>query len=251
MTKDIAIEVEDLSKTFRVREQKIDSIRKYIYSLFRPKSHIKTIKAVSDVSFRVGKGEFFGIIGHNGSGKSTLLQLIMGSYRPDSGSHIKVNGKMMRLALGMGFDANLSARDNIYINGSMIGLTFKEIGEKFKEIIEFAEIQDFIDTPLKYYSSGMKSKLSFSVAIHTKSDILLIDEFFGGVGDLKFKEKSEKVFLNTFLDGRTIVFVSHDLNKIAKYCNRVLLMHKGEAIMIGEPSEAIRKYKSLSEINEK
>lgn len=244
MNDDIVLQVENLSKTFKIREQKIDSIRSYIYSLVRPNAHIKSINALNNVNFTVKKGEFIGIIGHNGSGKSTLLKLLMGSYRPDPGGIINIDGTMMRLALGMGFDANLSARDNIYINGSIIGMTFKEIGHKFDDIISFAELEEFVDTPIKFYSSGMKSRLSFSVAIHTKADILLIDEFFGGVGDIKFKEKSEAVFKNTFLDGRTILFVSHALEKIKMYADRAIILDKGTLCFIGDPAEAIEYYES-------
>lgn len=238
---DNVIDVNNLNKTFHIREKETDSLKNYFYNFFRKNSK-KEIKALENINFKVKKGEFFGIIGKNGSGKSTLLKLIMGSYRADKGSDIKISGTMMRLALGLGFDYNLSARENIYVNGAIIGLTFKEIGEKFYQIIEFAELEDFVDTAIKYYSSGMKSRLAFSIAVHTKADILLIDEFFGGVGDESFKKKSEKVFSSTFLDGRTIVFVTHDLNKIVKYSDRALLLQEGKQVFVGNPVEAVNKY---------
>jgi len=244
MTEDYAIQVKNLSKTFKIREQKIENIREFLYSLFMSNQKVKILKALNNVSLNINKGEFFGIIGKNGSGKSTLLKILMQSYQPDSGATVIIKGSMMRLALGIGFDQNLSARDNIYVNGSIIGLTFKEIGSQFNRIIEFAELEEFVDTPIKFFSSGMKSRLAFSVAVMTRAEILLIDEFFGGVGDIEFKNKSEKVFLNTFLDGRTIIFVSHDLNKIIKYAHRVAVMDKGKIVYVGDPDKAVDFYKA-------
>ncbi len=241
------VEVKNLSKTYNIRENSSNSIRQGFYNLFSNNKK-RSIKALDNLNFEICKGEFIGVIGRNGSGKSTLLHLLMGSYKPDAKSTINIRGKMMRLALGLGFDLNLSARENIYLNGVILGLTFKEIGAKFWEIVDFAEIRDFVNTPLKYYSSGMRSRLSFSIAIQSKAEILLIDEFFGGVGDEKFKAKSKNVFENTFLDGRTIIFVSHDLNKIRKYSNRVLFLEKGKQLGIGDPELMIEKYKnSVSE----
>ena len=206
---------------------------------------IKEIKALQDINFAVNKGEFFGIVGRNGSGKSTLLNLLIGSIRPDKGSVIKTRGKMIRLALGMGFDPNLSARDNIYVNGTILGLTFKRIGLIFDDIIGFAELEDFVDLPVKKYSSGMLSKLKFAIAIHAEADIFLMDEFFGGVGDESFKAKSTEVFNNTFLDGRTIIHVSHQLQTVAKHSQRVLILDKGKQVSIGEPTETLELYRSL------
>ena len=244
MTEDYAIQIKNLSKTFKIREQKIENIREYLYSIFKFNQKFKILKALKNVNLNINKGEFFGIIGKNGSGKSTLLKILMQSYQPDFGATVIINGSMMRLALGIGFDQNLSARDNIYVNGSIIGLTFKEIGTQFNRIIEFAELEEFVDTPIKFFSSGMKSRLAFSVAVMTRAEILLIDEFFGGVGDIEFKNKSEKVFLNTFLDGRTIIFVSHDLNKIIKYAHRVAVMDKGKIVYLGAPDKAVDFYKA-------
>ena len=152
---------------------------------------------------------------------------------------------MIRLALGMGFDGNLSARDNIYINGSILGLTFKRIGLIFDDIIGFAELEDFVDLPVKKYSSGMLSKLKFSIAIHAEADIFLMDEFFGGVGDESFKAKSAEVFKNTFLDGRTIIHVSHALKTITEHSTRVLVLDRGKQIMVGDPEEALISYRAL------
>jgi len=240
-----AIKVKSVSKTFSIKERNNDSIRKKFFEIFKGANKRKEIKALDDISFNVKKGEFIGIIGSNGSGKSTLLRLLLGSYKPDKGSEIKIEGSIMRLALGMGFDPNLSARENVYVNGSIIGLSFTEIGELFKKIICFAEIEEFVDSPIKYFSSGMKSRLAFSIAVNTKANILLIDEFFGGVGDEKFKKKSAQVFKNTILENRTIVFVSHNLKTISEYCDRVILLEKGKLVKIGPANEIIAKYKAI------
>ncbi len=239
------IEVRDLSKTFSIREESVTSIRNLILNFKRLKTKKHLVHALRDINFDVKKGEIVGIIGRNGSGKSTLLNLIMGSLKPDPGSTIETRGRMIRLALGMGFDPNLSARHNIYVNGSILGLTFKQIGHIFYDIIDFADLRDFIDTPLKFYSSGMKSRLAFAIAVNARADIFLMDEFFGGVGDASFQEKSKKVFESAFLDKRTILFVSHSLKNIEKFSDRVLLINKGEQLAFGKPKEVIKEYNTL------
>jgi len=170
---------------------------------------------------------------------------LIGSIKPDKGSTIKTKGKMIRLALGMGFDGNLSARDDIYINGSILGLTFKRIGLIFDDIIGFAELEDFVDLPVKKYSSGMLSKLKFAIAVHAEADIFLMDEFFGGVGDIAFRAKSTEVFKNTFLDGRTIIHVSHQLKTFTAHSQRVLVLDKGRQLIVAEPEEALACYEAL------
>ena len=240
------IEIKNLSKTFVTKTSGMSTIRDRFTKIFtREATDVKEVKALQDINFEVQQGEFFGIVGRNGSGKSTLLNLLIGSIRPDAGSIIKTKGKMIRLALGMGFDANLSARDNIYINGTILGLTFKRIGLIFDDIVGFAELEDFVDVPVKKYSSGMLSKLKFSIAIHAEADIFLMDEFFGGVGDESFKAKSTEVFKNTFLDGRTIIHVSHQLKTLSDHCSRVLILDKGIQAGLGEPEEMLTQYKSL------
>jgi len=170
----------------------------------------------------------------------------MGSMIPDKNGKVYSDGTIIRLALGMGFDANLTARENIYVNGSILGLPFVRIGEIFHDIIEFAEIEDFVDIQVKYFSSGMKSRLTFAIAIYADADILLMDEFFGGVGDINFKSKSHKIFENRVLEERTIIHVNHNLSIIEKYCDRVLVLHNGQSAYIGSPKEAIAKYKNLA-----
>lgn len=242
LEKHIAIRLQNVSKTFHIREKNSDTIKAKFSNLLRPSSGIRELKAVDNISFNVKKGEFFGIVGHNGSGKSTLLKMIIGAIKPDSGSVIELSGRVLRLALGMGFDMNLSARHNIYVNGSVMGLTFREIGMKFNEIVGFAELEKFVDTPLKFYSSGMVSRLAFAISVFVDTEILLIDEFFGGVGDESFKQKSAKVFEERIISGKTVVFVSHEMNLIEKFCNRVAVLKEGRLVNIGAPSDVISSY---------
>ncbi len=238
-----AIRLENIRKTFTIFEKQNDSIRNKFFNLGTP-NHRRKIHALDGINLEVGRGEFLGIVGNNGSGKSTLLKLIMGSILPDKGGKIEVKGKIIRLALGMGFDPQLSALDNVYLNASLLGLSFKKIGEKFEEIIEFAELHDYVDTKLKFFSSGMQSRLAFSIAVHAEADILLMDEFFGGVGDVSFQRKSSEVFKSAFLSGRTIILVSHQLEQIKKYSDRVLFLDRGKMIAVGPPDEIVDMYKS-------
>jgi ABC-type polysaccharide/polyol phosphate transport system ATPase subunit len=241
--KDTAIRLENIRKTFTVFEKDNSSIRDTVFNVFKP-NHKRKIEALKGIDLEIQKGEFFGIIGRNGSGKSTLLKIIMGAIQPDKGGTVVVNGKIIRLALGMGFDPELSARDNIYLNASLLGLSFRQIGQKFHEIIEFSELHHFVDTQLKFYSSGMVSRLAFSIALHTQSDIFLMDEFFGGVGDEGFREKSEQLFRQNLIAGRTILYVSHQLDTVQQFCDRVLLLNMGEMVAIGKPEEVLSRYKS-------
>lgn len=242
--RDLILDLSNVSKTFYVSDNGAPFFRK-LANMLTSKGGQK-VKAISNVNLKVNKGEFIGIIGRNGSGKSTLLKLIMGSLRPDKGGAVNSTGKMLRLALGMGFDPNLTARDNIYLNGTILGLTFKKIRERFDEIIDFSELHDFVDTPIRFYSSGMKSRLSFAVAIHADADIFLIDEFFGSVGDSAFMEKSQKAFEENILKGKTIIHVSHSMQTIKKHCDRVVVMNKGRATIFDNPLEAINYFQGTS-----
>ncbi len=244
MEKEVVIKIEHVSKTYRVGEKDMSTLGERLISTLRRRS-FREIKALDDINLEIYKGEFFGIIGHNGSGKSTLLKLILGAFPPDKGGNIEVKGRIIRLALGLGFNANLSGRDNIYLNASLMGIRFKDIGKRFKDIVSFAGLEEFINTPVKYYSSGMVSRLAFSIALHVDSDIFLMDEFFGGVGDINFREKSEEVFRQRILDGRTIVHVSHNLETVKKICDRVLLLHHGKPIAIGNPEEVLSIYHEI------
>lgn len=247
---EIAITLKNCSKTFYVREQAARTIRTRVLNFLLAKpTPIKKVEALKNLNLTIKKGEFFGIIGRNGSGKSTLLHLLMGAMRPDPDSIIETKGRMLRLAQGMDFEPELTARDNIYLTGSILGLTFKRIGIIFEDIVRFAEIESFVDVPVKTYSNGMLSKLKFAIATYAEADILLMDEFFVGVGDLNFKEKSEKVFRERLIKGRTIIHVSHSLDSILKHCDRVLLLDRGVPIAIGKPAEMVAKYEQLMQVD--
>lgn len=241
--RDVAINMERVNKVFKIRDRPTSTIRDGLTGLFNLNPY-HIIHALKDINLKIYRGEFFGIIGRNGSGKSTLLNVMTGAYPPDKGGISAINGKFIRLSLGMGFNPELSARQNIYTNASILGLTFKEIGASFDKIMDFSELHEFVDTKVKYFSKGMKSRLAFAIAIHAKADILLMDEFFGGVGDSEFNQKCKQVFQRTFIDGRTIVHVSHKMNIMKKYCSRVLWLANGEVMALGKPEEVIKAYKA-------
>ena len=242
MSEQKAIALYSVSKTYKARNKSENSLLTLFKSVLKPSASSENFKALDKIDFRVQKGEAIGIIGRNGSGKSTLLNLIMGSIKPDKGSLIETQGRKIRLALGMGVDNNLSGRDNIYVNGSVLGMSFKKIGKIFDDIVSYADLERFIDTPVKYYSKGMRQRLLFSIAMHAEADIFLLDEFFGGVGDQDFKKKSEEAFQEKILEGSTIIFVSHNMHIIKKYCSRVIWIHKGKIEMAGETDEVIAAY---------
>ncbi|MEM2956380.1 MAG: ABC transporter ATP-binding protein [Candidatus Pacearchaeota archaeon] len=234
------IKVENVSKTFRIPHQKRTSLFENIVGLFSPVKY-ENLKALDNVSFEINKGEFVGIIGLNGSGKSTLLKILAKVITPDSGN-VKINGEVVPfLELGLGFSEELTAKENIYLNGSLLGLTRKEIKKEFNEIIKFAGLENFKDTKLKNFSSGMVLRLAFSTAIRAKGDIFLVDEVLA-VGDAEFQQKCFDVFQKFKKEGKTIVFVSHSLNDVEKFCDRVIWLEKGKIKAIGKPKEIISEY---------
>ena len=237
------ISIKNLNKTFHVVQKGV-SIRHRILDLLTNK-HKLEVRALKNINLEVEQGDFLGIIGKNGSGKTTLLKIILGSIDPDKGSFIRTQGKIVRLSLGDGFDMNLSGRDNIFLTGSIFGLSFDQIHRKFDEIIEFAEVAKFIDTPVKFYSSGMKSRLSFSIALHINADIYLVDEFFADVGDTGFKIKSQRAFKEKIANGSTIVHVSHSLDLIENHCSRIFLMDEGKGQLFEDVDEAISQYRNI------
>lgn len=244
MTNDpVAIKLGNVSKTFHIYDKASYTIRERFAHLFNPNKS-RRIEALRNINLTVNKGEILGIIGRNGSGKSTLLKVMAGIYPADKGGKVILNGDYVRLTLGVGFNPEFTARQNIYLNGSLLGLTFRMIGNIFAQIIDFSELHDFVDTKLKYYSSGMVARLAFSIAIHVDSDIIFLDEFIGGVGDEKFMEKSQEIFQSSFVGRKTILLVSHDLQQIRKYCHRAVFMERGECIKIGDPEEIIDLYVS-------
>jgi ABC-2 type transport system ATP-binding protein len=229
--RETAIKVNNVSKTFKINHQKHERIKDYVMNIFQSRKGYTLFHALEDVSFEVKKGDFFGIIGKNGSGKSTLLKIIAGIYQPNSGN-VHVHGRMIPfLELGVGFNPNLTARENTFLNGIILGMTRKEVEKKYNEIIDFAEVREFEDTPLKYFSSGMSVRLAFSIAIQAKGDIYLLDEVFA-VGDAGFQEKSLKIIEQMIKDGKTIIYVGHAMETMRRFATNVLYIkdHKVEGV---------------------
>ena len=251
--KNTAISVKNVSKQFVIPHEKRQTVRDYIFNFWK-KNEKEVFHALSDISFEVKEGEFFGIIGRNGSGKSTLLKIIARIYESTKGK-VEVRGKISPfLELGVGFNPELSARENVYLNGTILGLSGKQIENKFDEIIRFAELEQFIDQKLKNFSSGMQVRLAFSVAIQADADILLLDEVLA-VGDANFQQKCFDVFRKFKKEGKTIVFVSHDIGSIRQFCNRALYLKDSKIEMIGDPNEVVDHYiyedKKDEEVKEK
>ncbi len=236
----IAISVKNVSKTFIIPHDKISTLRGAFTSMFNKKDH-DVLDALKDISFEIKKGEFFGIIGRNGSGKSTLLKILAGVYAHDTGS-IEINGAISPfLELGIGFNPELSGRDNIYLNATVLGLTKKQIDKKFDSIVAFSELERFIDQKLKNYSSGMSVRLAFSVSIHANRDILLMDEVLA-VGDVNFQSKCLNEFNKYKEMGKTVILVVHDVGTIQRYCDRAMLLRNGKIEMIGKADEVGNEY---------
>jgi ABC-type polysaccharide/polyol phosphate transport system ATPase subunit len=234
------VEVVDVWKMFRLPHQRRQTIKDYVLHPFERTTFERQL-ALSGVSFKVDPGEFFGIIGANGSGKSTLLKIIAGIYRPNQGS-VRVDGLLSPfIELGVGFNAELSARDNVRINGTLLGLSRRELGRRFDEIIAFAELEQFVDQRLKNFSSGMQLRLAFSIAIQVDFQILLLDEVLA-VGDQRFQEKCFRSFEQFRREGKTIVFVSHDLSTMERFCDRILLLERGAVACCGQPTEVLSRY---------
>jgi ABC-type polysaccharide/polyol phosphate transport system ATPase subunit len=240
MEKEIAVKIEHVSKTFRIPHEKVSSVRGAVVSMFRQSTY-EEFQALDDVSFEVKKGEFFGIIGRNGSGKSTLLKVLAGIYQPDAGK-VAIDGMISPfLELGIGFNPELSGRDNVYLNATVLGMTKKEIDQKFNDIVAFSELERFIDQKLKNYSSGMQVRLAFAVSIHANRDILLMDEVLA-VGDSNFQAKCFREFNHYHDMGRTVIIVTHDISVVQRYCDRAMLLREGKIDFIGTGEEASSKY---------
>jgi ABC-type polysaccharide/polyol phosphate transport system ATPase subunit len=235
------IEVAGVSKTFRIPHDQRTFFKEYFVHPFRRMTYERN-EALKDVTFSVEAGEFFGVIGSNGSGKSTLLRILAGIYVPDSGL-VRVSGLLSPfIELGVGFNFELNARDNIRINGTLAGLTKRELDERFDEILAFSELERFVDQKLKNYSSGMLVRLAYSIAIQIPFDVLLLDEVLA-VGDEAFQEKCFATFEGFKEDGKTVIFVSHALELMERFCDRVLLLEKGEVQALGAPDDVIELYR--------
>jgi ABC-type polysaccharide/polyol phosphate transport system ATPase subunit len=239
-----AVSVQAVSKRFRLPHEQYSTLKQRVLHPRRSRT-FSELRALEDVSFDIAPGEFFGIVGRNGSGKSTLLKCLAGIYGVDNGL-IDVRGRLSPfIELGVGFHPELSARDNVAINAIMLGLTRKQALDRFDEIIAFAELEEFIDLKLKNYSSGMTVRLGFAVAIQVDADVLLVDEVLA-VGDVSFQQKCFDEFDRLKAEGRTIVFVTHDMGSVRRFCDRAMLLERGDMVDIGDPEAIAAKYAEVN-----
>ena len=238
------IRVENVSMRFNLASEKQESLKEYFMALIQGRLHYDEFYALRDVSLDIMPGDFYGLVGLNGSGKSTLLKTIAGVYKPTSG-RITVGGTIAPLIeLGAGFDMDLTARENIYLNGTVLGYSPKYLDSKFEEIVEFSELRDFLDVPLKNYSSGMVTRLAFAIATITKPDILIADEILA-VGDFLFQQKCEQRMQELMSGGTTVLFVSQSIDQVERMCNKVAWLSHGRLKMNGAAAEVCAAYRQV------
>ncbi len=236
-----AVQVRDVEMHFNMSKYKIDNVKEYLIKFFKKQLLFEDFIALQDVSFDIPKGDVFGIVGLNGSGKSTLLKIISGILKPTKGA-VQTDGLIAPLIeLGAGFDMELTARENIYLNGSVLGFSRKTMNEKFDDIVKFSEMEEFLDVPLKNYSSGMVARIAFAVATITQPDILIIDEILA-VGDFKFQEKCEQRINDMMRDGTTVILVSHSIDQVRRLCKHAMWLEKGHVKMIGDMQSVCDAY---------
>jgi len=241
MENKIDIRLENVSMRYRLLSQKVDSLKELIVRRLRKEIWYQDFYALKSVSFTINRGERIGIIGHNGAGKSTLLKIISGVMKPTSGV-VEVNGTIAPLLeLGAGFDVDLTGAENIFLNGALLGKTKKFLEEKYCDIVAFSELGDFIHTPVKNYSSGMRARLGFSIATQVDLDILIIDEILG-VGDQDFRKKSTETMKKLIRSGKTVILVSHSINQIRELTDRVIWLHRGEIREMGDTETICNLY---------
>ena len=237
--KEFAIIAKNISKTFKISEDSHNTVKHRLFNLFNPPRK-KDVEAVKMMNFEINKGECVGLIGRNGCGKSTLVRLLAGVYPTDTG-FVNINGTTLLMNLGVGMSHELTARENIYVSASVLGMKIKDVDAIFDRIVGFAELEGFIDTKIKFFSSGMVARLGFSIAVNAGASIMFLDEIFA-VGDMKFQEKAIKVFESSWIEGKTVILVSHSMDVIKKYCSRAGYMKHGELIYLGETEKAIQMY---------
>ncbi len=239
-----AIEVDNVSMKFSLSGEKVDSLKDYIFKTIKREIQYNEFWALKNISFTVEKGDRVGILGLNGAGKSTLLKVISGVFKPTEG-HVDKHGKIVPLLeLGAGFDPQYTGKENIYLYGAMLGYTKKFIDSKYDEIVEFSELQKFMDVPVKNYSSGMKSRLGFAIATVVEPKILILDEVLS-VGDAKFRKKSENKIMSMFDSGVTVLFVSHSLEQVKRLCNKAMILEKGQLIAYGDIEPISEQYNEM------
>lgn len=237
----IAVKVDHVSKFFKLPTEASQSLRTTMVNRFKGIKGYKEQHVLKDISFEVEKGDFFGILGRNGSGKSTLLKIISQIYVPEHGS-VTVNGKLVSfIELGVGFNPELTGRENVYLNGALLGFSREEIDEMYDDIVDFAELREFMNQKLKNYSSGMQVRLAFSVAIKAQGDVLILDEVLA-VGDEAFQRKCNDYFVERKKSGKTTILVTHDMGAVKKYCNKAVLIEHGLVKAIGNPENVANQY---------
>ena len=239
-----AVEVKNVTMEFNMSKEKVDSIKEYFIKLVKRELHFEQFLALKDVSVTIEQGDVFGIVGLNGSGKSTLLKVISGILKPTKGTVKTVGTISPMIELGAGFDMDLTARENIFLNGSVLGYSKQMMEEKFDEILEFSELQHFVDVAVKNYSSGMVARLAFAIATITKPDILIVDEILA-VGDFLFQQKCEKRIREMMDRGTTVIIVSHTIEQIERLCKHVLWLEHGNMKMLGDTKTVCDAYKAI------
>lgn len=235
--------LKNVSMKFNLGVEKDNSLKMIFINLFTPKKKKKKdyFWALKDIDFRINKGDVVGIIGANGAGKSTLLKVVSGVYKPTTGT-VEVNGKISpMIELGAGFDAELTARENIYLNGAILGYSKEFLEEKFEEIVEFSELREFLDVPIKNFSSGMVAKLAFSISTIVDPEVLIVDEILS-VGDIKFQEKSKNKMMSMIEGGTTVLYVSHSIDSIKELCSKVIWLDHGKIVKMGDTKEICDEY---------
>lgn len=240
---DIAIAVKDLRKSFKLPTEKAWGLKQAIFNRLKGVKGYRKQEVLKGISFEVRKGEFLGIVGRNGSGKSTLLKILSDIYVPDSGE-IKVNGTLVPfIELGVGFNPELTGRENVYLNGALLGFSNKEMDEMYDEIVRFAELDQFMEQKLKNYSSGMQVRLAFSIAIRARGDILVLDEVLA-VGDAAFQEKCNDYF-KSLHGNQTVILVTHSMENVERFCDRAILIEDGKIACDGKPGKVTKEYQKL------
>lgn len=240
-----AVVLKNIDMHFNMSKERLESLKEYFIKFFKGQLHFEDFTALEDISFNIQKGDVFGIVGLNGSGKSTLLKIISGILTPTKGT-VETCGTIAPLIeLGAGFDMELTARENIYLNGAVLGYSKRFMDEKFNDIVEFSEMQDFLDTPMKNYSSGMVARVAFAIATVTKPDILIIDEILT-VGDFLFQEKCEKRINDMMSNNTTVIIVSHSIEQIERLCNKCVWLDRGKIKMLGDTASVCTAYRQLS-----
>ncbi len=242
MADEIAIKVEHVSKNFVLSHEKATSVKSAFTSIYKRGIRTReTQHALKDINFEVKKGEFFGIVGRNGSGKSTMLKILASIYQPTKGRVSTVGKLVPFIELGVGFNPELSGRENVFLNGALLGFSRNEVAAMYEEIVAFAELEKFMDQKLKNYSSGMQVRLAFSMATRAEADVLLIDEVLA-VGDADFQRKCFDYFRSLKRNKKTVVFVSHDMNAVREYCDRAVMIEQSELIIVGDPEAVATEY---------